>query len=504
MAPRVAVVGVFHETNTFSPQPTGRAEFAARWLVADRLGAAFRRTRTVVGGLLDGATAHHLVAVPVFGTYATPAGLVTAEALDAIMRELRRSLVRRGPFDGVLVELHGAMAAEGTDDPEEEILALIREAASGVPVVCVLDLHANMGRARLERADILVGYRTNPHVDTYERGRAAAGHLAEVLAGRLRPVRVHRAVPLIAAPVAQRTDVEPLAALIAHARQREAAEHLVDVTVHAGYAYADVPHLGLGISVTADRSHGEGAGRVAGRVADELSALAWRHRERFRRDLPTAAEAFADAVRDAGTPGPVAVADTGDNINGGAPGDGTWLLAQALAHPEVATLTTLWDPRAVAAAVRAGPGARLELSLGGRTTTDQGAALPVAATVLAVTEGRFVNRGPMATGATVSMGTVAVLRIGRCDVVVQQSPVQPNDPGLFRCVGLEPASYTVVVLKGAAAPRAGWSGLATRFVDAGTPGVTDSRVERLALTRAPRGLWPLQSAGERGVDGHGT
>lgn len=480
MAPRVAVVGVFHETNTFAPRPTGRAEFGARWLVADRLAGAFAGTRTVVGGFLDGTHQHGLAAVPTFGAYATPAGLVTADALAAIRHQLSRALRHSGPFDGVLLELHGAMAAEGGDDPEQGIVAMLREAVGPAPIACVLDLHANLGRDRLRAVDVLLGYRTNPHVDTYQRGVDACRHLAQVLAGRLRPVRAHRGLPVVAAPVAQRTDVEPLAGILAHARQQEVAEQLVDVTVHAGYAYADVPHLGMGISVTADVSRRG----IAERVADELAALLWQRRERFRRDLPPAAEAFADAARGADAPGPVAIADTGDNINGGAPGDGTWLLAEALHHPRMATLATVWDPVAASAAARVGAGATVALSLGGRSAPSAGEPLPVKATVLTVASGTFVNSGPMATGVTVSMGTAAVLRIGGCDVVVQREPVQPNDPELFRCLGLDPTGYDVVLLKGAAAVRAGWREIAARFVDAGTPGVTDSRLARLTFTRA--------------------
>lgn len=481
--PRVAVAAAYHETNTFAPKATDIGAFRRRWFVGEELRSAFSDTRTVVGGFLDGAAAAGLEIVPVFGAFATPAGTVTRDAFDEIARTLGTALEAAGQVDGVLLELHGAMAVDGMTDPEDDLVALVRDHVGRVPIAAVLDLHANVARPRLEGVDVLLGYRTNPHVDTYERGRDAAARLGDVLRGRLDPIRAHRGVPIVAAPVAQRTDAEPLASLWQHARRLEADLGLADVTIHGGYAYADVEHLGIGITVTADRARAD----VAHRAATELAASAWAARQRFSVAVPSTADAFDDAARG---PGLVAVADTGDNINGGAPGDATWLLEQALASPSLATLTTVSDPDAVAAAFEVGTGGRLRISLGGRSSPSAGSPVAVDAEVIRVGDGTFTNKGPMATGAVVSMGRSAVLRVGRCDVVLQERPVQPNDPELFRCMGVEPADYRVVMLKGAAAIRAGWNGLAARFVDAGTPGVTDTRLERLEYHRAGP-LWPL-------------
>jgi microcystin degradation protein MlrC len=256
----------------------------------------------------------------------------------------------------------------------------------------------------------------------------------------------------------------------------------MDVTIHGGYAYADVAHLGFGISITADQSRHA----VAQEAADELAAMAWESRGRYVVCMRTPEEAFERAVA---MDGLVAVADTGDNINGGAPGDGTWLLAEALKRPQRRVLGTVWDPDVVALAQRAGAGNELVVEVGGRVARSSGDPVPMRATVLQVGPRAFTNRGPMATGVLVSMGTVAVLRCGRLDLVVQELPVQPNDPELFRSLGLQPQDYEVALLKGAAAIRAGWAEVATAFVDASSPGVTDSDLSRLTFEHAPAQLW---------------
>lgn len=488
-SPRVGLAGCFHETNTFARQATDHDAFLRRdgWLHGGELVDAYAGTRTVVGGMLAGGAEHGLELVPIFGAYATPAGIVTAETFARIVDEFVHGLRDRGPFDGLLIELHGAMVVESEQDPETELLRVVRREVGDIPIAVVTDLHANMTAQRVELVDVLVGYRTNPHVDTYESGVDAAQHLSRVLRDGLATTMLHRRVPVVAPPIAQRTADVPLLRLLAAAREVERRHRLVDVTVHGGYAYADVAHAGVSFTVTAP----VGASDDASSALDGLVALAWLHRDEFTVDLPEAEEALRRAAKLVdGRGGPIAIADTGDNINGGGPGDTTWLLQTALEHPSLHIGATIWDPTVADRCAELGVGGTYRGPLGGRGEQLGGAPIEVDASVIWVGPGTFVNTGPMATGAQVSMGPTAVLSIGNVDVVVQTLPVQPNDPELFRSVGRDPAAYDVVLLKGAAAIRAGWGPIAGGFVDAGTRGVTDCDLRRLPY-RNLHDVWPL-------------
>lgn len=486
--PRVAIAACFHETNTFARTVTDRAAFERRggWLEGDALADRYADTRTVVGGFLAGAGGEGLDAIPVFGAYATPAGVVTRATFAEIRDRLAAGLGEVGAVDGVLLELHGAMVAEDLDDPETQLIRTVREVVGDRPLAVVTDMHANMTDERAGLVDVLVGYRTNPHVDTFERGADAARHLAGLLEGRLRTEVSHRGVPVLVAPVAQATDAPPLSRILARARALERDQGLVDVTVHAGYAYADVPHAGMSFTVTAP------AGRASAVAAtlDALSDLAVTEREGFMVELPDADEAVARAVGRAADAGPIAIADTGDNIGGGAPGDGTWLVQALLERPGCRALTTLCDPEAAAAAAAAGPGAPLPCRLGGKAEALSGPPVEAPAVVRALSDGTFRNTGPMARGAEVRMGPTAVVGVGAIDVVVQSLPVQPNDPAMFSSLGIDPAAYDVIALKGAAALRAGWRNVVAGFVDAGTRGVTDCDLRRLPYRRLGD-VWPL-------------
>ena len=78
-----------------------------------------------------------------------------------------------GPLDAVYLDLHGAMVTEHLDDGEGEILARVRKViGKDLPLVVSLDLHANVTPEMVEHADALIAYRTYPHVDMADTGRA--------------------------------------------------------------------------------------------------------------------------------------------------------------------------------------------------------------------------------------------------------------------------------------------------------------------------------------------
>src|SRR6202043_1646843 len=64
-----------------------------------------------------------------------------------------------------------------------------------LPLVVSLDLHANVTPAMVAHADALIAYRTYPHIDMADTGRAAARHLALLLRSRQRFAKAFRQLP---------------------------------------------------------------------------------------------------------------------------------------------------------------------------------------------------------------------------------------------------------------------------------------------------------------------
>lgn len=494
-ASRIAVGGVCHETNTFSPVPTTLDDFRQRaYLVGDAVLRQGRDARSALGGMLAAAAEAGATVVPTVFASATPSGLVEAAAFAHLRDDLleRLRVPRRGPLPlgGVALALHGAMVAAGEDDPEAALLEAVRaEVGSDVPVVAVLDSHANVSPRMVAAADLLLGYDTYPHVDTFERGEEAV-RLLLAIRGGLRPTAALRPVPLLAPlPPQCTTAATPMREVMRLAHELERQPGVVAVTVAGGFPFADVPRAGLSVQVVTDADR-----PLADELADRLAAAVWDRQARFVSDGLPPEEAIERALRvaRAGVPGPVVLADVADNPGAGAPGDGTALLAQLLDRGvEGAAVAALADPVAVAVAAEAGVGATVSVAVGGKMDPRAGAPVARDWRVRAVTDGRFANRGPMGTGGPTRLGRTVVLAADGVEVVVCERRVQVLEPELFRAVGIEPSARRLLVVKSSVHFRAAFEPLAAAVFAVEGPGLSGSALARLPYRHVRRPIAPL-------------
>jgi microcystin degradation protein MlrC len=479
--PRVGLIGVWQETNTYSPRPTRLSDFAAFELAtgADVLARAVG-TRSVLAGYAAGAPGEP---VPVFSARAWPAGPADANTAASLLDRLRQAMQDAGHLDGVLVSLHGSMVADGHPDMELDVVRVVREVVGGVPVAAVHDLHGNPSPELAAECAVLLAYDTYPHVDMHERGEEAARLLGEVLAGR-RLRTVLGKLPLLSCPLAQATSAEPMRGLLDRARVRARAARLPRVSLLPGFPYSDVERAGFSVVAVADERDEDAArGVVESTLADVASHAADFHVER---EEPAAAveRALASDRR------PVVLVDTADNIGGGAPGDGTVLLAELLARAARGAVVVLADAGVARTAARAGAGATVTTELGGKTDDRHGHPLPVHAAVVRVTDGIYRTAGSWETGQEFRMGTTAVLLVDGVTVVVTERATPPFHAEQLTSVGVDPAAASVLVAKGAVAWRAAYGDVAGEVIEVATPGVCP--VDPLTLPRSttPMQVWP--------------
>jgi len=190
---RIAIGGISHETSTFVKTPTTLNDFESGFgmfrgqQVIDR----FTNTNICAGGFIDGSKKHGFEIVPLLWTFAYPSGLIVREDYELLKSEFLRRLddeeAARGPVDGVLLDLHGAMVVEGIDDGDGDFIASVRELVGpDRPIVVTHDLHGNHSQYRVDQADAIIGFDTYPHVDMAERGREAADLIVAMLRGEVR------------------------------------------------------------------------------------------------------------------------------------------------------------------------------------------------------------------------------------------------------------------------------------------------------------------------------
>lgn len=488
---RIALAGFSHETNTFAPWPTELADYVANGLYRGAELSALAGTNTVIGGAMDAVAADpSLRLVPILVASAIPGGPVTAGAAEKIEGAIVAGLRESRP-DGVVLDLHGAMVTDVSDDGEATTLRKVREAVGPrTPVVAVLDLHANISPAMVELADALIPYDTYPHVDTAERGAEAVRLAASAARGATTLTSALAKLPMMPPAPKQFSGIEPTRSVMARARELEQRPGVVNVGVAFAFPYADCPFPGMGVVVTTD-----GDASLARSVADELAAFVWDRREDFRPEAMTV-EAAVHAAMEAPA-GPVVLADLGDNPGGGSACDGTALLWGLLdLGASDAALAVIVDHEAIAAAETAGVGGRVETLLGGKTDDLHGYPIPIAATVRHLSDGAFVHEGPMDAGLPGSLGRTAVLRCeGRygnsVEVIVCERRVQALDAAIFRSQGIEPRSKAVLALKSAVHFRGSFAPIATRIIEVDTPGLTSIDLRRFPYRRLPRPIWPL-------------
>jgi microcystin degradation protein MlrC len=165
---------------------------------------------------------------------------------------------------------------------------------------------------------------------------------------------------------------------------------------------------------------------------------------------------------------PVVLADTQDNPGGGGHGDTTELLAELVRQGvEGAVFCLINDAESVAACVKAGEGATVDLSLGGRS---DGMPLVCLARVEKLTDGAFSLTGPMGAGNPGNLGDTALLNIEGVRVMVSSRKMQALDQAILRHVGIEPATCPVIALKSSVHFRADFAAIAERVIVAIAPG----------------------------------
>ncbi|HEX9790526.1 MAG TPA: M81 family metallopeptidase [Kiloniellales bacterium] len=487
----MAIARLSHEGNSFSPLVTGLAEFQRReWVTGAAASAFYAGTRCELGAAVDFLAARsdwdgHFLRCAA----AVPGGPVESGVLRAIGDEILAGLAT-APWQGVYISLHGALIGESELAADLDLVTAIRARIGDVPLAVSFDLHANLDPAMAGIADIIVGYKTYPHVDTYETGAKALDLLDGMANGRLAPVT--RIVPLgaVLSSVNMRTESGPMQAVAAHARAAESASGLLDVTPFGGFAYADVPTAGASVSVCAD-----GDAALAQRTAEDMADFFRARRPEFAVSLPDAETGIRRAL-DRTVSKPVAVLEPADNPMSGGIGDTVGLFQALLAaKPAVPTVFAFfWDPDLVARAVAAGIGGDLTCRLGGRLVPDYGAAVPVAARVQRLTDGRFINRGPMERGLPVDLGPTAVLEVAGIQVIVTSACQSPNDVAYFDLHGIDLGAVRLLCVKAKNHFRAAFRESCAEIIDVDTPGPASAELARLRFRRvAPDRLPPAGS-----------
>ena len=256
---RIVSGGIQHETNTFASVPTTLSDFQRDsdcgddLLGGDRLRELYAGTGTIHGGYLDETAVRGIELVPVLSVHAQPAGRVEQASFSWMLDLLLSRIESAAPFDGVALDLHGAMVTDLHEDAEGEIVSAVRDLVGpDMPLVVTLDLHANITSRLASVPDCLIGFDTYPHVDMNERGREAIVLLESMIRGQVQPEQAFRQLPLMTMPPMQCTLREPMRDLIERLHEMESRPGVLTATIAMGFPFADIRDAGVTVLVTTD------------------------------------------------------------------------------------------------------------------------------------------------------------------------------------------------------------------------------------------------------------
>ena len=479
---RFIVGGIMHETHTFSSERTTLASLST--VRGDELWR-YAGTNHSLGGTLDGCQSMGIDVAPTLLADGISSGIPDRETFETLLDELTRRVAAGLPADGVVLNLHGAMVAEGYPNAEAEIARRVRAVVGDrIPIAATLDFHANIGQEMIDMIDILTTYDTYPHVDAADRAREAVTLLHRTAIGEIRPTMALVKPPLMPVPQAQFTARPPFATLFARAFALEESGSALTITIAGGFAYADVPTAGMSIVVTTDNDP-----QLAKDLATELGSMAWAMRDQLVVHNVPPTEAVARAI--AAPEGPVMLVDVGDNIGGGTPGDGTVLLAELLRQRAQRAVIVIADREAVSASSMAGVGSEMELVVGGKTDRRHGDPRPIRGTVESLSDGRWVHEGPENAGVPVDMGPTAVLRVDGVLLILTSTKCMPGDLQQLRSQGIEPTEQHIIVVKAAVRWRGGYGPIARDAIHVDTPGLGSVDLSRFEFSSVRRPIFPL-------------
>ncbi len=490
---RIAIVGIFHESNSFAEGLTALDSFRLNTYQRGVEIFAQRGRKTAAGAYLSVLEGDEFDVVPILLAYANPGPVVADATLRYLWQEAEDELAAAGDLDAVLFSAHGAGVSEVERDMDGWWLSKLRLAVGAeIPIMGLIDPHANVSRAMVAAVNVLLPFKRNPHTDVYPRAEKVANLMVQTLRGEIRPVQAWCLTPMVMNIEKQHTESEPLATLVAACEEEETLSGIIDASVLMGFHYADVEEMTSSVQVIADGDAGLARGSAL-----KVGRLLWDGAETFLPDLVSVEEAIDRAVPVAK---PACLLDMGDNVGGGGSARGTWLLDSLAKRSQLRSFFMMLDVDAVAVAHQLGVGAEIDVVLGGADRAGRdGPDVVFRGRVECLPGESFEDATPRHGGNGVfRIGRSALLRSsdGNLAVLVTSLRTSLRSRLIFEHCGLRLEDFDVVVAKGVNAPLAAFDGRCPTFIRVNTSGATAVDLSTFEFHHRQRPLFPF----ERGFD----
>lgn len=465
---RVLTLGIRHESNTFSTLPVAMSDFTV-WRGADALkGQKWAEVLREAG----------MEVIPTLHAYAWPGGVVEQSAFETFMNEILDSIKNAGRLDGIYMDMHGALHAEGYDDAQVTLIRKIRELkGNDVLISGSFDLHGNLSPGFVEEIDLLTAYRTAPHRDAEETRVRAVELLIDALSSGWDPHIEFVEIPILVPGEKSITEVEPLNSIYSQIPVIAGREGLLDASIFAGYCWADLNRSAMRVFVVAsDKKFADKANREAALLAQQI----WEKRESLILDVPSGSieEMIVKASEYDNT---VFISDSGDNTTAGAPGDNPQVLEALIRHNVKNTLFAgIVDEEALKQCKNTGINNEIDLVVGGKVDNVFGKPFAIKGKVIYLPSDSLIGTNHESAILDVNGIKVVIMNSRRSFVTLRD----------FEELDINPLDFNIVVVKlGYLYPEL--RDIAPVHLIALTSGFCNLDMRTLPFKRVTRPVYPL-------------
>ena len=486
-----------HETNTFSPISTPLEAFNPHW-GADAYQDQ-EHARTAMGAFIQIAQEENVEIITPVSGYANPSGTVCAKAYKKICDSIVAAVA--AGCDAILLDLHGAMVSEEAVDGEGSLLQRIKAIAPNTPIAVALDLHGNVTPTMVQHSDIMVSFKTYPHIDMYETGLHSGRLLQKMLKGEVSPSIVYRQIPLLSHTLRSNTNEGAMKAAVDAAIEMESRPGILGISIMAGFSLADFEDAGMSVIVVADKNHAT-ADLLANEVADTLQEMILTQADGFVYESTPIEISLQKAAALAGAEGqgPVLLLDHSDNVMSGGTCDTTDILEAALQFGlNNIAAGPIADPETVQKLISVGLNQEVTIELGNKSGwTYRGkekSPLKMTGVVKAISDGKITVTGPIFTGSTLNMGPSVLFKTKDVEIVICSERVEPYDIAVMTSLGIQLESKSYVLLKSRMYCRPVFFPMSKGFVecDSDQGGPTSSNYEWFDIAHIRRPIYPLDA-----------
>ena len=474
---KLLIASLVTETNSFSPIPTGRLAFEAGLLTREGSKAEPRMHNVSLHVWRRMAKERGWHIFESLTAAAQPAGITTQAVYEAFRDEILTDLKAQQP-DIFLINMHGAMIAQGYDDCEGDLLSRARAILGPDRVIGLeLDPHNHLTDAMLGNATLIVNYKEYPHIDPADRAVELFTMAANAAMGKTRPImRVHDCRMLTIIP----TLTEPGKSFGQAMKEAEGKDGILSVSLTHGFPWGDVADVGAKMLVIAD-----GDAEKAAHVAQSFAQKLWAIRDGLRVDYPDIGTALDRAEQ--ATAFPVTLADMGDNAGGGAPSDATYFLCEILKRRlKHVGLALFWDPVLVAMCQDAGIGTRMRVRLGGKVCAASGDAIDLDVTVRGIRE----NMAQPVNEMSIAIGTGVWLEADGVHIILSSKRTQCFSPSVFTDLGLDLAELRIMIPKSTNHFYQNFARISAEVIHVGSPGAVTPDIASIPFTKRHGNFWP--------------